>query len=139
MKWEDFKDKLKRGMGIPNAYIVVDYNWTADILHSYRNAMEKLIRTTDATDLDLNEMSIDKAIEYLQSLQEKYSKDWTDLQIYEDYCYEGGYHLKLRGKRFETDLEYANRLKYEKERDEQKIVRDRSEYERLKAFFEKEQ
>ena len=35
-------------------------------------------------DLDLDEMSIDKAIEYLQSLQEKYSKDWTDLKIYED-------------------------------------------------------
>ena len=138
MKWEDFKDKLKRGMGIPNAYIVVDYNWTADILHSYRNAMEKLIRTTDATDLNLDEMSIDKAIEYLKSLQEKYSKDWTNLQIYEDYGYESGYTLKLRGKRYETDQEYANRLKYHKERDEEKIVRDRSEYERLKALFEKQ-
>jgi len=101
--------------------------------------MQKLIHKRDTTDLDLDEMSIDKAIEYLQSLQKKYSKDWTDLQIYEDYCYEGGYHLKLRGKRFETDLEYANRLKYEKERDEEKIVRYRSEYERLKTFFEKEQ
>jgi hypothetical protein len=100
--------------------------------------MEKLIRTIDTTDLELDEMSIEGAIEYLQSLQEKYSKDWTDLQIYEDSCYEGGYHLKLRGKRFETDQEYANRLKYHKERAEEKIVRDRSEYERLKALFEKE-
>ena len=101
--------------------------------------MEKLIHTRDATDLDLDEMSIDKAIEYLQSLQEKYSKDWTDLQIYEDYCYEGGYHLKLRGKRYETDQEYENRLRYEKEKLEERMTRDRSEYDRLKALFEKEQ
>jgi len=100
--------------------------------------MEKLIRARDATHLDLNEMSIEEAIEYLQSLQEKYSKDWTDLYIYEDSCYEGGYNLKLRGKRYETDLEYTNRLKNEKERDEQKMIRDHSEYERLKALFEKE-
>ena len=101
--------------------------------------MQKLIHKRDTTDLDLDEMSIDKAIEYLQSLQKKYSKDWTDLQIYEDYCYEGGYHLKLRGKRFETDLEYENRLRYEKEKLEQQMTRDRSEYDRLKALFEKEQ
>lgn len=100
--------------------------------------MQKLIHKRDTTDLDLDEMSIDKAIEYLQSLQEKYSKDWTDLQIYEDYCYEGGYNLKLRGKRFETDLEYENRMRHDKERDQQKMIRDRSEYERLKALFEKE-
>jgi hypothetical protein len=121
-----------------NAYFIVDYNWTAVILYSYRNAMEKLIRTIDATDLDLDEMSIDKAIEYLQSLQEKYSKDWTDLQIYEDYGYEGGYILRLRGKRYETDLEYENRLKYDKARADQQIARDFSEYERLKALFEKQ-
>jgi hypothetical protein len=121
-----------------NTYFIVDYNWTADILYSYRNAMEKLIRTTDATDLDLNEMSIEEAIEYLQSLQEKYSKDWTDLQIYEDYCYEGGYNLKLRGKRYETDLEYENRSRREKESLERQMTRDHSEYERLKALFEKQ-
>ena len=100
--------------------------------------MEKLIHKRDTTDLDLDEMSIDKAIEYLQSLQKKYSKDWTDLQIYEDSCYEGGYYLKLRGKRFETDLEYENRMRRDKERDQQKMIRDRSEYERLKTLFEKE-
>lgn len=101
--------------------------------------MQKLIHKRDTTDLDLDEMSIEEAIKYLQSLQEKYSKDWTDLQIYEDYCYEGAYYLKLRGKRFETDLEYENRLRYEKEKLEQQMIRDRSEYDRLKALFEKEQ
>ena len=101
--------------------------------------MQKLIHKRDTTDLELDEMSIEGAIEYLQSLQEKYSKDWTDLKIYEDYCYEGGYNLKLRGKRFETDLEYENRLMYEKERLEERMTRDRSEYDRLKALFEKEQ
>lgn len=100
--------------------------------------MEKLIHTRNATDLELDEMSIEGAIEYLQSLQEKYSKGWTDLQIYEDPCYEGGYHLKLRGKRFETDLEYENRMRHDKERDQHKMIRDRYEYERLKALFEKE-
>ena len=101
--------------------------------------MEKLIHERDITDLELDEMSIEGAIEYLQSLQEKYSKDWTDLQIYEDCCYEGGYHLKLRGKRFETDLEYENRSRREKESLERQMIRDHSEYERLKALFEKEQ
>ena len=101
--------------------------------------MQKLIHTRDATDLDLDEMSIEEAIKYLQSLQEKYSKDWTDLQIYEDYCYEGGYNLKLRGKRFETDLEYENRSRREKESLERQMIQDRSEYDRLKALFEKEQ
>ena len=117
----------------------VDYNWNANILYFKRNAMQKLIHKRDTTDLELDEMSIEGAIEYLQSLQEKYSKDWTDLKIYEDYCYEGGYNLKLRGKRFETDLEYENRLMYEKERLEERMTRDRSEYDRLKALFEKEQ
>ena len=37
-----------------------------------------------------------------------------------------------------TDNEYENRLKYHKERDDEKMIRDRSEYERLKALFEKE-
>ena len=101
--------------------------------------MQKLIHTRYATDLELDEMSIEGAIEYLQSLQEKYSKGWTDLQIYEDPCYEGGYHLKLHGKRFETDLEYENRSRREKESLERQMTRDRSEYERLKALFEKEQ
>ena len=101
--------------------------------------MQKLIHTRDATDLELDEMSIEGAIEYLQSLQEKYSKGWTDMQIYEDPCYEGGYRLKLRGKRFETDLEYENRSRREKESLERQMIRDHSEYERLKALFEKEQ
>lgn len=101
--------------------------------------MQKLIHTRDVTDLELDEMSIEGAIEYLQSLQEKYSKGWTDLQIYEDPCYEGGYNLKLRGKRFETDIEYENRSRREKESLERQMTRDRSEYERLKALFEKEQ
>jgi hypothetical protein len=101
--------------------------------------MQKLIHTRDCTDLYLDDMSIDEAIEYLQSLQEKYSKDWTDLQISEDSCYEGGYHLKLRGKRFETDLEYENRMRRDKESLERQMTRDHSEYERLKALFEKEQ
>ena len=101
--------------------------------------MKKIIHTRDVTDLELDEMSIEGAIEYLQSLQEKYSKGWTDLQIYEDPCYEGGYNLKLRGKRFETDLEYENRSRREKESLERQMTRDRSEYERLKALFEKEQ
>ena len=117
----------------------VDYNWNANILYFKRNAMQKLIHKRDTTDLDLDEMSIEEAIKYLQSLQEKYSKDWTDLQIYEDYCYEGGYNLKLRGKRFETDLEYENRSRREKESLERQMIRDHSEYERLKALFEKEQ
>ena len=100
--------------------------------------MEKLIHTRDATDLELDEMSIEGAIEYIQSLQEKYSKGWTDLQIYEDPSYEGGYHLKLRGKRFETDQEYENRTRNDKERELRKLNYDRAEYERLKALFEKE-
>ena len=99
--------------------------------------MKKLIDKKNVTDLDLDEMSIEEAIKYLQSLQEKYSKDWTDLKIYEYICYEGGYRLKLCGDRFETDREYENRLRWEKESLERSMIRDRSEYDRLKALFEK--
>ena len=101
--------------------------------------MQKLIYTTDAADLDLDEMSIEEAIKHLQSLQEKYSKDWTDLQIYEDSCYEGGYTLRLRGKHTETDLQYENRMRRHKESLERQMTQDHLEYKRLKALFEKEQ
>jgi hypothetical protein len=100
--------------------------------------MQKLIHTRDTTDLELDETTIEQAIEYLQSLKEKYSDVWTDLKIFEDPCYEGGYHLKLQGKRFETDLEYENRTRNDKEREMRKLNYDRAEYERLKALFEKD-
>ena len=97
--------------------------------------MKKLIIAKDIITLDLDLMGIDEAIELFQKLKEEHSKDWTDLHINLDSYCEGGYELNLRGKRYETDEEYKNRVNYLKEREERQLANDRAEYERLKAVF----
>ena len=98
--------------------------------------MEKKTITKDIIALDLDHMSLDRAIDYLKELKERYENSpWMDLEIYEDYCYEGGYVLQLQGKRLETDAEYENRLKYEHEATENKRARDLAEFKRLNAIF----
>jgi len=98
--------------------------------------MEKLTITRDIIVLDLDRLSIDGAIDYLKELKERYENShWSDLEIYEDGCNEGGYTLKLHGRRLETDAEYENRLEYTKEAVERKNARDLAEYKRLDAIF----
>lgn len=98
--------------------------------------MEKLTITRDIIELDLDGLSIDESIDYLKELKEIYENShWSDLEIYEDGCYEGGYILRLHGKRLETDAEYENRLECTKEAVERKKARDLAEYGRLRAIF----
>jgi hypothetical protein len=98
--------------------------------------MEKLTITKDIIELDLDRLSIDGAIDYLKELKERYENShWSDLEISEDSCYEGGYILRLHGRRLETDAEYKNRLGFAKEVVERKKARDLAEYQRLKAIF----
>ena len=98
--------------------------------------MKKLTITRDIIELDLDRLSIDGAIDCLKELKERYENSrWKDLEIYEADCYEGGYILRLHGKRLETDAEYENRLKYEKVAAEEKRARDLSELKRLNAIF----
>ena len=77
---------------------------------------------------------IDDVITHLQQFQEKY-KDYEGVRIHEDHCYEGGCTYSLQ--RLETDEEYERRLANEAEWTTRKEERERAEYERLKAKFDK--
>ena len=88
-------------------------------------------------DIDTNfdlEGPIDDVIVRLQNIQEIY-KNHAGVRIELDPCYDGGYTYDLQ--RLETDEEYERRLAKEGERVREREEREKAEYERLKAKFEK--
>lgn len=73
---------------------------------------------------------LDSAISILTGLQHDYSK-YENLRLIPDLKADGAEGLYLYGDRLETDYEYQDRLKIERNIEE----RDLREYERLKAKF----
>lgn len=78
---------------------------------------------------------IDKIIEELQVLKERYS-DYETLRIEEESAYDGGYYHHLYGCRLETDKEYQDRLAYEKRRKDELKQYRLKQFEELKKEFE---
>lgn len=75
-------------------------------------------------------IKLDGAISILTGLQHDYSK-YENLRLIPDLNADGSEGLYLYGDRLETDYEYQDRLKIERNIEE----RDLREYERLKAKF----
>ena len=88
-------------------------------------------------DDELDGKTLSEIIEYFQSLAEKHGQDaWFN----KEHDYDGGYWINLCRK--ETDEEEAKReaeqAQWERQRAKEIEVRDRVEYERLKAKYEGE-
>ena len=80
--------------------------------------------------------ALDVVIRKLQNYTEEY-KEYTNLRVNEELVYDGGYYVYLYGDRLESDTEYENRIRWEKEAEERKLAIQRKQYEELKAKFEK--
>lgn len=87
----------------------------------------------DAGDV-LDGMSLDEAIEQIQKWKAYYNGTFHRLS--QEYAYDGGYYLKLKVNRSETDEEYRQRLKNEETWKKNVEAQERAQFERLKAKFE---
>lgn len=89
--------------------------------------------------LDL-EGSVDYAIETLiREKAEALAKGFTDIQLnFEEEQWDTTRRYYLYGTREETDMEYRQRIQLEQQRKDFQELRERQEFERLKAKFAKE-
>lgn len=97
---------------------------------------------TNQHSVDIDEHSITDIISNLQKLQTKYQKDYTDLEIRsvqdcgcraECSC---GPSYYVSGKRLESDIEYDYRIAQETRYANERLTREREQYEALKKKFE---
>lgn len=104
--------------------------------------MDKIFIPANLAEIDPDE-GINNAIQKLtHALAQQDSGEWQDIELVGGESYPNWYIL---GHRLETDKEYEYRKKWEvetKERDrvreENMLLREREEYERLKKKFEKD-
>jgi hypothetical protein len=87
----------------------------------------------EVTTLDLDYSMIDSAIEELQNIRRNYG---TELRIRrQSYDYSDGEYWAVMGDRDETDKEMRKRIADEERWEADQAVRDRRDFERLKAKF----
>jgi hypothetical protein len=87
----------------------------------------------EVTTLDLDYSSIDAAIKELQDIRRNYG---TELSIQrQSYDYSDGEYWAVMGEREETDKEMHKRITDEERWEAEQAVRDRRDFERLKAKF----
>lgn len=104
---------------------------------------DKMFILSNLMEIDPDE-GINNAIQKLtHALAKQDSGEWQEIELFGDDSYSGCWHIE--GRRLETDQEYEYRKKWEeetKEREkrlqEQNLMRERMEYERLKKKFEKD-
>lgn len=85
---------------------------------------------------DLYYVRVDELIETLLSYKKDYP-EYEDLRIEKEEEYGETIHV-LTGTRLETDKEYEWRVSQEKRTEQEQLDRDRKEYEKLRAKFERE-
>lgn len=88
-------------------------------------------------DDDCLDGSIQRVIDYLTSYRDApENAEFDSLNLEKEPAYEGGYYVRACGTRLETDEEEGRRIKNSAYYEEQRLQREREEYERLKVKFE---
>lgn len=100
-------------------------------MEGHKSMSKKQITIILENSVDIKYSLLDKVIDRLQKLKEKYEKEYNDLYLDEEYIDEVE-SIVLKGNRLETNKEYQNRLKQEGQK---KSWRQR-QYEELKKEFE---
>lgn len=104
--------------------------------------VERKEREFHLEDIDLEQRSLDQAIEYLQDFKDTYIHNYGDrLRIleFEESDWGGDYKvLRLYGTRMETEEEAKQREHLEHRREEKNKAWELKEYKRLKKKYEKD-